>query len=93
MAATSKSRAHTELRKKPRRAFHYRACIIAADKKPHLCQIADISESGARIVLAQDCELPDQFVLLLSRGGQARRHCRLVWRDGLALGVAFPEPA
>jgi PilZ domain len=93
MAATGKSRAHTELRKKPRRAFHYSACIVTTDKKPHLCSIADISETGARIVLAQDCELTDHFVLLLSRGGQARRHCRLVWRDGLALGVAFPEPA
>jgi methyl-accepting chemotaxis protein len=92
MAPAGKSR-QPELRKKPRRAFHYRACIVTADKKALLCSIADISETGARIILTQDCELPDQFVLLLSRGGQARRKCRLVWRDGLAIGVAFPEPA
>jgi hypothetical protein len=31
--------------------------------------------------------------LLLTRSGEARRHCRLIWHNGLSVGVAFPTPA
>jgi hypothetical protein len=82
-----------ELRKSPRRPFHYNACILIQEKhEPCLCHIADISETGARIVMERECELPDHFILLLSRKGDARRRCRLVWRDGLSIGVEFPTP-
>jgi len=82
-----------ELRRSPRRQFHYNACVLIQEKQQScLCHIADISELGARLVLADECELPERFILLLSRKGDARRHCRLVWRDGLTVGVAFPGP-
>ena len=55
------------------------------------CAIADISESGARLALEHDGELPDTFVLLLTASGGPRRHCRVVWRDGLTVGVKFPD--
>ena len=57
-----------------------------------LCYIDDISEAGAPLVLENECELPERFILLLSRKGDARRQCRLVWRDGLTVGVAFSAP-
>ncbi len=83
-----------ELRRKPRRNFHYNASVLLDAKSlPQPCEIADISATGARIVLAKDCELPERFILLLTRSGEARRHCRLVWRDGLAAGVEFPTPS
>jgi hypothetical protein len=83
-----------ELRRKPRRQFHYNAGVLLdATSSPKACAISDISETGARLVLATECELPERFILLLTRSGQARRQCRLVWRDGLAAGVAFPTPS
>jgi hypothetical protein len=92
MVVVGNYRSHAELRKKPRRQFHYNACILTDDKKPHLCALSDISETGARIVLEKECELPDRFILLLTRSGDARRLCRMVWREGLTLGVEFPVP-
>lgn len=81
-----------ELRKKPRRQFHYTARIVTGPETPQLsCSIADISESGARLTLQHDDDkLPETFVLLLTRNGVARRHCRVIWRDGSTVGVEFP---
>lgn len=85
-------RTGTELRKNPRRQFHYQARILTSETgTPSACAIADISESGARIVLAGDEELPRNFLLLLSSQGGALRVCRLVWQDGLTVGVEFPD--
>ena len=92
MVVVGNYRTRAELRKKPRRQFHYNAKVLTETKQIYACAIADISETGARIVLATECELPDRFVLLLTRAGEARRYCRLVWRDGLNVGVEFPVP-
>ena len=86
-------RDRAELRRKPRRNFHYNASVlIDGTSPPRRCAIADISATGARIVLQCEYELPERFLLLLTASGEARRHCRLVWRDGLAAGVEFPTP-
>ena len=93
MVVVGNYRNQAELRKKPRRQFHYNASVLLGAKSvPQPCAIADISATGARIVLATVCELPERFILLLTRSGEARRHCRLVWRNGLAAGVEFPTP-
>ncbi|HTV35478.1 MAG TPA: PilZ domain-containing protein [Xanthobacteraceae bacterium] len=92
MALTAGRRAGTELRKNPRRQFHYQAKILTSETgRPSACAIADISECGARIILAMDEELPPSFLLLLSSQGSTRRICRLVWQDGLTVGVEFPD--
>lgn len=92
VAIAGKSSPARDLRKKPRRQFHYHAKILTSQKgKPRNCQIADISESGARIILEQDEDLPPRFLLLLSLRGETRRVCRLVWRKGLTVGVQFPK--
>ena len=93
MVVVGNFRNQAELRKKPRRQFHYNASVLLDAKSPRQpCAIADISATGARIVLATECELPERFILLLTRSGEALRHCRLVWRNGLAAGVEFPTP-
>ena len=92
MVVVGNFRNHAELRKKPRRAFHYNARIlIGGDAPPIVCSISDISEIGARLTLESDSELPEEFVLLLTPKGTPRRQCRLIWRDGLAAGVEFPQ--
>lgn len=90
MGGVGVRRAGTELRKMPRRQFHFRAKILTGRTGPlHACSIADISERGARLVLDDEAELPDRFLLLLSPQGEARRVCRLVWCDGPTVGVEF----
>ncbi len=91
MVVVGNYRTRAELRRKPRRQFHYSARILTDKNAPPLtCSISDVSETGARIVLEQDEDLPDRFVLLLTASGDARRICRVVWRTGSTLGVEFP---
>jgi hypothetical protein len=83
-------RTSAELRKRPRRQFHYSAKIVTDDSAPpRTCTISDVSHIGARLVLDSDEELPDRFILLLTRNGGARRRCRIIWRTGLSVGVEF----
>jgi hypothetical protein len=92
MAAAGNPRNRAELRKKRRRHFDYRAKILKDKDSPALpCAISDISDSGARLNLKDDVELPDRFFLLLTANGAARRQCRLIWRDGTTVGVKFPD--
>lgn len=89
MVAAGSDRGQRELRRKPRRLLRYRARVLVDRNGKSLpCNIVDISESGARIVLETDETLPKRFLLLLaSRGGL--RDCRQVWREGSTLGVEF----
>ena len=94
MVVVGNFRNRAELRRKPRRNFQYNASVLLdGTSPPRPCAISDISETGARILLQAECELPERFILLLTRSGEARRHCRLVWRNGLSAGVSFPTPA
>jgi hypothetical protein len=91
MVVIGNFRSGTELRKKPRRQFHYNASLlIEGEKTPCPCAIVDVSATGARLQLQAECKLPERFILLLTKGGEARRHCRLVWHEGLFAGVEFP---
>jgi hypothetical protein len=90
MVVTDKIRGRAELRKKPRRQFQYTARIVADPATPpRPCAISDISDGGARLVLNSEADLPEQFVLLLTKEGNARRKCRVVWRSGSIIGVEF----
>jgi hypothetical protein len=89
MVISGNYRSGAELRKRPRRQFHYTAKIVIDQSEPRLCTISDISHTGARVVLEKDEPLPDRFVLLLSRNGDAQRQCRIVWRTGASVGVEF----
>ena len=92
MVVIGNYRSHAELRKKPRRQFHYNARIqIDGSASLVACAIVDISECGARLSLEVDEALPETFTLLLTRNGRTSRHCRTVWRDGPLLGVEFPQ--
>jgi hypothetical protein len=93
MVVIGNFRSRTELRKSPRRQFHYNATIvIEGSKQPYPCAVVDISDTGGRLQLGDDRELPGHFLLLLTKDGKARRHCKIVWRNGLLIGVEFPRP-
>lgn len=81
-----------EKRKAPRRAFRHAALIIGPDKSfVKTCAIADISESGAQLKLSSTDEIPDQIVLVLSKGAKVKRQCTVIWRDKNRIGVQFDQ--
>jgi hypothetical protein len=55
------------------------------DKALVACRVVDISESGARIHLARDQELPQIFTLVLTHGRGPRRFCQVLRREGTTL--------
>ncbi len=90
MVVVGKFRSETELRQKPRQNLRYAASLLVDDNgTTQPCSISDISESGARLVMKEVVELPDQFILLLTPKGEPRRTCSLVWREEKFWGCAF----
>ncbi len=53
---------------------------------PLVCKISNISHKGAKIALADENALPDNFILHV---GSARRAARVVWRSQNQIGVEF----
>jgi len=79
-----------ERRKSKRRTIGYGASVVSFDgvlKRD--CVIADISASGARLRIETPKELPEEFVLLLSARGEAKRRCKITWRRAQEIGVRF----
>jgi PilZ domain-containing protein len=54
------------------------------------CTILDLTNGGACIAFAHACDVPDHFELAFGTR-HARRACRVTWRTGNQVGVAF-EP-
>jgi hypothetical protein len=94
VVVVGKFRDQAELRRRRRQPLRYRASVLVDQNgTTRPCSISDISESGARLLVELDGELPEKFILLLNANGDVRRICRLVWRDGNVLGVSFlPQP-
>ena len=73
-----------ERRKSPRQEAHYLAQLDVGDPMSLLsCIISDISARGAKLTIASQQALPDEFTLLL------RRRCRVVRRGDGQVGVEF----
>jgi hypothetical protein len=53
------------------------------------CDVVNVSEGGARIVAKSSETLPAHFSLFLTFDGSERRSCRVIWRNGDTIGVAF----
>jgi hypothetical protein len=52
------------------------------------CTVRNISESGARLDIANPLGIPDSFMLVIETD-QFMRRCRAVWSSEQRLGVAF----
>jgi hypothetical protein len=90
VVTSGNSRSGAEQRKHRRRPLHYSAKIIVGGEEPaRTCTLSDVSQSGARLVLDKNEDLPNRFVLLLSANGCPERRCQVIWRDGMTVGVKF----
>ena len=52
------------------------------------CSVADLSTSGARLVIDRECKLPKRFMLTLD-GSRFKRMCTARWQKGTEIGVEF----
>ena len=57
------------------------------------CEVRDVSEGGAMLVVSVGDALPAEFVLSLSRNALVRRPCQLVWQAMKHVGVRFTATA
>lgn len=53
------------------------------------CTLRNISETGAQLELAGETEIPEKFLLSLSRDGQVQRQCKKIWQFSTVTGVRF----
>jgi hypothetical protein len=54
----------------------------------HACIVQDISARGARLLLPEAADVPQDFTLSLDPGGESWA-CRVVWRRLGEVGIAF----
>src|ERR1700704_1605653 len=79
-----------ERRKSERLAVRTSAKILVPPPAAPLdCIATNVSDGGAKIHV-RNAQLPEVFVLHFTETGR-RRHCRVVWRQGPEIGVAFPD--
>ena len=63
------------------------ASIIVAPKLPVIaCTVVDYSAGGACLQIFGQQTVPERFELLY---GNVRKKCRIAWRRGIRIGVAF----
>ena len=85
----------TEERRAKRKSFSYAGAIdVGVGNELLPCEIADISDGGARVVVfTNPNELPDNIALVLSPNGKVRRRCRVAWRSDTEIGLQFIKGA
>jgi hypothetical protein len=76
-------------RQQARRRRHQSAWITLDGKTPgYKCQVADVSQSGAKITLDTAVEVGSLLDIAFVPRAAARR-CEVVWRRGKTLGIRF----
>ncbi len=60
--------------------------IVPSKSTPVECTLVDYSAGGACLELFPMVALPDRLELVY---GSVRKKCRIVWRRGIRVGVAF----
>ena len=79
-------------RRNTRRRILKRAIIAYSGR--HLtaeCAVRDLSDDGARLLIADHRQIPDSFELLIELDG-FEADCEVVWRRADSLGVRFVAP-
>ncbi len=79
-----------DLRKARRKPLHYPAWIDVGDGSAlRDCLIYDISETGARLTIAGEEQVPDNFTLLLSRDGARGAFAKSLGAQGSMSALSF----
>lgn len=79
-----------QMRREGREEIGRRAWLdVGGDGLLFNCTVLDLSENGAKLGIDAIDQLPTTFDLLLTRKGQPRYSCQVVWRRSDAVGVKF----
>jgi hypothetical protein len=90
LESASGRKALIKRRASTRITVRWKALLVRDDAKPSReCTFRDISETGATIALQDPGDLPDVFTIDITARGGPKRICRLVWKSGTEIGVAF----
>jgi hypothetical protein len=74
-------------RQKPQGRVSSTAKIVSGSKPDVIdCILVDYSAGGACLQLLKFADLPGRFEVVY---GTTRKRCRVVWKRGMRLGVAF----
>ena len=77
-------------RRSPRRAtFRTGSVIDPSGKAVTACVVREMSDTGARLELREDLELPKDFMHALA--DKAPRACKTVWQLSIVAGVRFDD--
>jgi hypothetical protein len=77
-------------RSSARKARRHDAWIVFdGDVRKFLCQVADISADGAKLVSDADMAVGSLIKLFTSEYATASRPCEVVWRRGRQVGIRF----
>jgi PilZ domain len=80
----------TKMRRAPRQSTNLPAWIdVGNDSSLQRCTLVDVSEYGARLTGRDIERVPSEFTLLLSKSGQPRQRCNVVWKLNNEIGVKF----
>ena len=83
----------THRRASPRRNTQQPGLICNSDGSiVSSCVMTDVSATGAKLILDGAPEVPDEFVLLLSKGGKVHRRCKVIRRFETGIAVKFVLP-
>jgi hypothetical protein len=81
---------NSEARRAKRKSFTCAGTLDIGGGALLPCEVADISDAGARVSIFSDpYGLPDLLALVLSPNGKVRRNCRVVWRSETQIGLQF----
>ena len=76
-----------EKRIAPRKRLLKDAFVVLSDKAPKLeCTVRNLSDTGALLQVSTTFGIPANFDLILETH---RRHCHVVWRTDMKIGVRF----
>jgi hypothetical protein len=82
-------------RKGRRTSLTHRAEIARLENGERIadCVVLDISETGARLGVLATADIPEEFVLVVSKAGKVLRRCKVMRKTATELGVAFVRAA
>jgi hypothetical protein len=63
--------------------------MLPRSSTPLDCVATNVSDGGAQLHI-RGADLPEIFMLHFTDSGK-QRHCRVVWRQGAEVGVAFTD--
>ena len=78
-------------RKGDRQPLSYPVRVLV-EEQPVPCRLADISPTGARLILDSPIDVPPKLKVLMSERG-AGRDATVIWRRANEIGVQFDKPA